>query len=66
MSLRSIIKTDYPLTKKIHRTEYAKKVKINGTLPFRVKFLPGIIQEYAPGNGAPIGIAIIGVNNYIL
>lgn len=67
--------TEYPIVKKIVQSEYPKKVKIsqkqikvkiNETLPFRVKFLPGIISGSSPTNPAPIGIAIIGVNNYIL
>lgn len=41
-------------------------VKINETLPFRVKFINIGIEAYGPGNPPPIGIAIIGVNNYIL
>jgi hypothetical protein len=46
---------------------YAKpQVKINYDLPFRVKFTNIGIEGYGPNNPAPIGIAIIGVNNYIL
>lgn len=75
MPVKAIVQTEYSLTKKLYQVEYPKKVKfnqgkqkikINQTLPFRVKFLPGIISEYGAGNGAPIGIAIIGLNNYIL
>lgn len=67
--------TEYPIVKRIVESEYPKrvkisqkpiKVKINNNLPFRVKFLPGIISEFSPNNPAPIGIAVIGVNNYIL
>jgi hypothetical protein len=50
----------------LKRTGYPKKVKINYNAPFRIKFLPGIISGSTPTNPAPIGIAIIGVNNYIL
>lgn len=39
------------------------KVKINEVLPFRVKFINAGIPTY---NVPPIGIAIIGYNNYIL
>ena len=35
-------------------------------LPFRVKFTTIGIEGYGPGNPAPIGIAVIGINNYIL
>ena len=41
-------------------------VRINEVLPFRVKFINIGIEGYGPNNPAPIGIAIIGVNNYIL
>lgn len=44
----------------------AGRVKINDFVPFRVKFTNIGIQAYGPGNPAPIGIAIIGLNNYIL
>ena len=67
--------TEYPIVKRITQSEYPKKVKIsqksikvkiNNNLPFRVKFLPGIITGSSPSNPAAIGVAIIGVNNYIL
>jgi len=40
--------------------------KVTETLPFRVKFTTIGIDSYGPGNPAPIGIAVIGINNYIL
>jgi hypothetical protein len=41
-------------------------VKINETLPFRIKFTNVGIPGYGPSGAAPIGIAIIGLNNYVL
>lgn len=41
-------------------------VKINQTLPFKVKFINIGIQTYGQGNAAPIGIAVIGLNNYVM
>jgi len=35
-------------------------------MPFRVKYTTIDIGGYSPANPAPIGIAIIGFNNYIL
>ena len=35
-------------------------------MPFRVKFTTIDINAYSPTNPAPIGIAVIGFNNYIL
>lgn len=43
-----------------------RKTKIQQVLPFRVKFINVGISGYGPGNVPPIGIAVIGVNNYIL
>ena len=40
--------------------------KISYTPSFRVKFINVGVPGYGPSNPAPIGIAIIGVNNYIL
>jgi hypothetical protein len=60
------IQTGYPTLRKVYRSSYPKTIKINGTMPFRVKFLPGIMQESSSINPAPIGVAVIGVNNYIL
>jgi hypothetical protein len=50
----------------IKATAYPKKVKINNNRNFRVKFLPGIVSGSSSTNPAPLGVAIIGVNNYIL
>lgn len=41
-------------------------VKINETLPFRIKFTNIGISGYGPSGAAPIGIAIIGLNNYVM
>jgi hypothetical protein len=35
-------------------------------MPFRVNFQTVDMGAYSPSNPAPIGIAIIGFNNYIL
>ena len=71
----TLTQTEYPVVKRFTQIDYPKKVKIsqkqikvkiNNNLPFRVKFLPGIITGSSPTNPAPIGVAVIGVNNYIL
>jgi hypothetical protein len=71
----TLTSTEYPIVKKLSQSEYPRKVKIsqkpirvkiNNNLPFRIKFLPGIATGSSPTNPAPIDIAIIGVNNYIL
>lgn len=43
-----------------------RKVKAESILPFRVKFTGVDIPGYGRQNPAPIGIAVIGTNNYIL
>ena len=58
------IKTSDSYRSKISENPY--KAKINYKLPFRVKFINVGIPGYGPGSTAPIGIAIIGLNNYIL
>lgn len=47
-------------------TKPVPTVKINQTLPFRVKFTTVKVPGYGPNNPAPIGIAVIGFSNYIL
>ena len=45
----------------------AGTVKINETLPFRIRFTNIGIPGYgSTGGAAPIGIAIIGVSNYVM
>ena len=41
-------------------------VKFSELLPFRVRFTTIGLGAYGPGNAAPIGIAIIGLNNYVM
>lgn len=54
---------DYANTKVV---DPKKTVLINEVLPFRVRFTNIGINAYGPGNAAPIGIAIIGLNNYVM
>jgi hypothetical protein len=39
---------------------------VDSVLPFRVKFSNTDAVTYGPGNAAPIGIAIVGFNNYVM
>ena len=41
-------------------------VKINEVLPFRIRITNIQIPGYSASSPAPIGIAVIGLNNYIL
>lgn len=63
-----------PSSKNIQSTDYANTrindIKLNTIvkeqLPFRVKFLNKAFSSYGPENPPPIGVAVIGINNYIL
>ena len=49
------------------RVSFAKPVvKVEHTLPFRIKFTSIGIEGYGPDNPGGVGIAIIGFNNYVL
>jgi hypothetical protein len=60
-------------TQSIKRSEFynakviqsKRQVRVSQKLPFYVKF-ENIIGGYSRSNPAPIGIAVIGFNNYIL
>ena len=62
------------VTRKISQAEVRRakfidvpgKTKVSQTLPFRVKFINIGINAYGPNNPAPIGIAVVGFNNYVL
>ena len=54
---------DYPITK---ITDIVHSAKFESILPFYVSFTNIGIPGYGPNNPPPIGIAVIGVNNYIL
>lgn len=43
-----------------------QKTEAKTILPFRVKFTSISIEGFTASRPAPIGIAVIGVNNYIL
>lgn len=47
-------------------TYSTNRSKITEVLPFRVKFINIGIDAYGPNNPAPIGIAVVGYNNYVL
>jgi len=71
---KSIISSESNITKTIETTSYPivdlyqspNLSTIINTLPFRVRFTTIGIDGYSSTNVPPIGIAIIGFNNYIL
>lgn len=62
---RSLASKDYPIIT-INPKAYPKTIKINEVLPFRISFTNIMVPAYSSTNIPPIGIAIVGVNNYIL
>jgi hypothetical protein len=74
MATATLIKNNNGVAKNLKAVDYGlikitsakPTVKINSILPFRVKFSNITVPGYGPNNPAPIGIAIIGFNNYIL
>jgi hypothetical protein len=54
---------DYSIVKITDIVHTAKAISV---LPFYVRFTNIGIPGYGPNNTPPIGIAVVGVNNYIL
>lgn len=61
--VKTINHTDYGIIQIAHAPA---TFEAQSVLPFRVKFTNVGIQSYGQGNAAPIGIAIIGLNNYVM
>ena len=53
-------------TKILNVARNNRAVKVEEVLPFRIKFTNIGIPGYGINNPAPLGIAVIGLNNYIL
>jgi hypothetical protein len=45
---------------------YTRLSKVIYKVPFKIKVTNIMVPSYSPQNVPPIGIAIIGINNYIL
>jgi hypothetical protein len=60
---RKIETADYPISRIF---EGKRLVKINETLPFRVRFTTITVPGYSSANIPGIGIQVIGFSNYIL
>jgi hypothetical protein len=64
----------YGQVRKLYNSEYSNtkikfrpiNAKAKSVLPFRVRFTTIGIEAYGSNNPAPVGIAVIGLNNYIL
>ena len=60
----SISSINYPKSS-ISQINYSK-IEASQILPFRIQFTNTQIRGYDANNPPPVGVAIIGVNNYIL
>jgi hypothetical protein len=60
---KTIKPKNYSITKIVHPNRI---VRINETLPFRVKFINIGVESYGSNNVPGIGIQVIGYSNYIL
>jgi hypothetical protein len=60
----SVVSLKYPKAT-LAQVKYSK-IQASQILPFRIQFTNTQIQGYDTNNPPPIGVAIIGVNNYIL
>jgi hypothetical protein len=62
---RSLKSIDYGIIK-LGKKGYPQTIRINEVLPFRISFTNIMVPGYSSSDVPPIGIAIVGVNNYIL
>lgn len=63
LNVKKISSSEYPISKVVNHEIAIKPTSI---LPFRVSFSSITIDGYTAKRPAPIGIAVVGVNNYIL
>lgn len=60
---RKIAEKDYP---RFSIVPSKRTVRIDETLPFRIKLTNIIVPGYGPSNVPGVGIQVIGYSNYIL
>lgn len=60
-----VLINDAPKGTVIIAPKYSLNVSAQSVLPFRVSFQNIQYPGYGPGNPAPIGVAVIGINNYV-
>jgi hypothetical protein len=61
--VKNVYTTNYTIPKATYKKIHAK---VDQSLPFRISLFNVGISAYGPSSPAPIGIAVIGFNNYIL
>jgi hypothetical protein len=62
---RKIESKDYPILR-LTQKRYPKTIRINDTLPFRIRLTNIMVPGYNQNNIPGIGLQVIGYSNYIL
>ena len=66
MATATVIPTDSKRVIEVIQTCSTRKAVVISDLPFYIRVTNITVPSYTPQNVPPIGLAIIGVNNYIL
>lgn len=66
MASVSVLAVDSNRSVLVNDINSKRKVTVNNILPFRIRVTNIQVPGYSPTLAPPIGIAIIGFNNYIL
>lgn len=66
MAKATVIPTDSKRVIEVNNTCKSRKATVLYELPFKIRITNITVPGYTPFDVPPIGIAIIGLNNYIL
>ena len=66
MATSTVIPTDSKRVIEVIETCRSRKAVVISDLPFYIRVTNIKVPSYSPLNPPPIGLAIIGINNYIL
>jgi hypothetical protein len=66
MALAKVINTEANRVIEVNSTCKKRQALVISQLPFKIRITNVTVPAYSPINVPPIGIAIIGLNNYIL
>ena len=66
MAKATVIPTDSKRVIEVNNTCKHRQATVLYTLPFKIRITNITVPGYTPVDVPPIGIAIIGLNNYIL
>jgi hypothetical protein len=66
MAKSTVIPTDSKRVIEVNNTCKKRQAVVLSTLPFKIRITNITVPSYTPLNVPPIGLALIGINNYIL